>query len=92
MARRPVLAVMHAASNASDLLRQVGRAPTVRLVSYGDDGNGPNVDTIARELSALIDQPCYEPGAMTEAEAVLEPLSACSLAGRLANVLDRCLS
>jgi glycosyltransferase involved in cell wall biosynthesis len=91
MARRPVFAVMHAASNASDLLRQVGRAPTVRLVSYGDDGNGPNVDAIARELSALIDRPCYDRGAMAEAEAVLEPLSACSLAGRLANVLDRCL-
>jgi hypothetical protein len=87
-----VFAVMHAASNASDLLRQVGRAPTVRLVSYGDDGNGPNVDAIARELSALIDHPCYEPAAMAGAEAVLEPLSSCALAGRLANVLDRCLA
>src|SRR4029077_20052633 len=50
MATRPVFAGMHAASNASDLLRQVGCAPTIRLVSYGDDGNGPNVDAVAREL------------------------------------------
>ncbi len=91
MVRRPVFAVMHAASNASDLLRTVGRAPSVRLVTYGDDGNGADVDSIARELSALIDHPCYDAGAAAEADGVLEPLSARSLAGRLANVLDRCL-
>jgi glycosyltransferase involved in cell wall biosynthesis len=91
MARRPVFAVMHADSNASDLLRRVGHAPTVRLVNYSDDGEGPSVDAIARELSGLIARPEYEAGAMADAEAVLEPFSACSLAGRLANVLDRCL-
>ena len=37
VARRPVVAVMHEASNASDLLRRIGRAPTVRLITYGDE-------------------------------------------------------
>ena len=37
VARRPVFAVMHEASNASDLLRRIGRAPSVRLVTYADE-------------------------------------------------------
>ncbi len=37
VARRPLVAVMHEASNASDLLRRIGRAPTVRLITYGDE-------------------------------------------------------
>jgi glycosyltransferase involved in cell wall biosynthesis len=90
MSRRPVFAVLHTASNASDLLRRIGRTPAVRLVTYGDDANAPNVDAIARELSALIAHPCYEPDAVNE--SVLEPGSACALAGRLAEVLDRCLA
>ena len=77
-------AVMHAASNASDLLRQAGRAPTVRLVSYGDEPPRADVDAIARELSALIAHPCYEPGC-DRSGAVLEAVVGVFLAGRLAN-------
>jgi hypothetical protein len=91
VARRPVFAVLHTDSNASDLLRRAGRAPSVRLLNYSNDGRGPNVDAIARELAELIAHPDYEAGAMADAEAVLEPFSACSLAGRLANVLDQSL-
>ena len=90
VARRPVIAVMHEASNASDLLRRIGRAPTVRLITYGDETALTRVNAIADELSGLIARPCYEPAAVDE--TLLEPVSACALAGRLAKVFDACLS
>ena len=90
VARRPVFAVMHEASNASDLLRRIGRAPTVRLVTYGDESPQACVTTIANELSGLIARPRHEPSAVDE--TLLEPVSACALAGRLAKVFDACLS
>jgi glycosyltransferase involved in cell wall biosynthesis len=89
VAKRPVFAVMHAASNASDLLRRIGRAPTVRLVTYGERTAPCGVDAIAAELAALIENPRYAADAVDE--RVLEPASACSLAGRLAGVLDQCV-
>ncbi len=90
VARRPVFAVMHEASNASDLLRRIGRAPAVRLVTYGDEMPQARMNTIAAELSALIAQPCHDPAAVDE--SVLEPFSACALAGTLAKVFDACLA
>jgi glycosyltransferase involved in cell wall biosynthesis len=90
VARRPLLAVMHEASNASDLLRRMGRAPTVRLITYGDEISQACVSAIAEDLSGLIARPCYEAAAVDE--ALLEPVSACALAGRLAKVFDACLS
>ena len=91
VAQRPIIAVLHVASNASDLLQRIGRAPTVRLVTYGDETARTRVDAIAAELSALMASPRYVAAAMGEAEHVLEPSSACSLAGRLAAVMDQCL-
>jgi hypothetical protein len=90
VARRPVFAVLHEASNASDLLRRIGRAPTVRLITYGDQTPQARVEAIANELSGLIAHPCYEAGAVDE--RVLEPASADSLAGELAEVFTRCLA
>jgi glycosyltransferase involved in cell wall biosynthesis len=90
VAERPVVAVLHAASNASDLLQRIGRAPTVRLITYDDQTARTRVDAIATELSALISNPRYIADAVDE--RVLEPASACALAGRLAQVMDRCLS
>jgi hypothetical protein len=90
-AKRPVVAVLHTASNASDLLQRIGRTPMVRLVTYGDETAHTRVDAIAAELSALLANPLYEADAAGEAERVLEPSSACSLAGRLAHVMDQCL-
>ena len=87
IARRPVFAVFHDASNATDLLRRIGHPPTVRLVTYGDT-TPPSRTAIASELSALAAQPCYDPGAIND--DVLTPFSACSLAGRLAKVFDAC--
>jgi glycosyltransferase involved in cell wall biosynthesis len=88
LAKRPVVAVMHEASNATDLLRGVGRAPSVRLVSYGDEG--PRAADVVKELKALVECPAYDAGAVND--AALQPLSACALAGRLAKVFDACLA
>jgi hypothetical protein len=90
VARRPVLAVMHEASNASDLLQRIGGPPTVRLVTYGEGTLLACVNAIAGELAGLIAHPSHEPAALDE--SVLEPVSACALAGRLAKVFDACLS
>jgi glycosyltransferase involved in cell wall biosynthesis len=87
IAKRPVVAVLHQASNATELLRGIGRAPSVRLVSYSDEG--PNADAIAKELRAFVDCPAYDGAAVNDAG--LQPVSACSLAGRLARVFDACL-
>jgi glycosyltransferase involved in cell wall biosynthesis len=89
-ARRPVFAVMHEASTASDLLRRVGRAPAVRLVTYGDEPPQACVDAIANELSVLIAHPCHESASIDE--SVLDAVSACSLAGTLAKVFEECLA
>jgi len=85
---RPVLAVMHEASNASTLLERLGHAPTVRLVTYGDAGAGERVDAVAAALSDLARDPRYDADAIDP--SLLEPSSACVLAGRLAGVLNRC--
>jgi glycosyltransferase involved in cell wall biosynthesis len=89
VAQRPVVAIMHEASSASDLLRRAGRAPTVRLITYDDQTAHARVEAIAAELSALIANPRYAAEAVDE--RVLEPTSACALAGGLASVLDHCL-
>jgi hypothetical protein len=90
VAERPVLAVMHEASNACPLLQRIGRPPSVRLVTYDDATAGTRVDAIAGEIAALVDEPRYSADAVDA--SVLEPTSACALAGRLAGVLTECLS
>jgi hypothetical protein len=89
-AERPVFALMHEKSNATALLRRVGRAPTVRLVTYGDDDVQRRVCEIGAELAALAAAPRYD--AKVVDRAVLAPTSACALAGRLAEVLERCVA
>ena len=90
VAERPVLAVMHEASNASGLLSRIGRPPTIRLVTYGDEGVAARVKDIGAQLAALAAGPRYAADAINR--AVLEPTSACALAGRLADVLNRCVA
>src|SRR5207302_4799370 len=79
IAERPVLALMHEASNAADLLHRIGRPPSVRLVTYGDGGVGARGDEIAAALAALAAQPHYAENALDP--RVLGPTSACALAG-----------
>jgi glycosyltransferase involved in cell wall biosynthesis len=90
IAEKPVIAVMHDASNASDLLRRLGRPPSIRLVTYDDATAGARVDAIAAELRALLECPMYRSDAVDVRE--LEPTSACTLARRLAGVLTECAS
>ena len=89
VAERPVLALMHEASNASDLLGRIGRPPTVRLVTYGDAGVAARVKDIGVEVAALAANPRFVADAINP--DVLEPTSACALAGRLADLLNRCV-
>jgi hypothetical protein len=88
LVERPVLALMHEASNAATLLEQLGHAPSVQLVRYGTEGANSHVQEISAALAALAEAPRYERG--TVDIAALEPTSACALAGRLAGLLDRC--
>jgi hypothetical protein len=80
---------MHEASNATELLKQLGRAPSIRLVTYGDETAGARVDAIAAQVAALIASPQYCADAVNS--HVLEPTSACALARRLADVLTECV-
>ena len=90
VAERPVLALMHQASNAADLLRRIGHAPTVRLATYGEEGVASHAAEIGNALVALAADPRYAADAIDA--SVLEPTSACALAGRLAGVLERCVA
>ena len=89
VAERPVVAVLHETSNASSLLRRIGRPPTVRLVTYDEQAVQTRVPAIAEALSALIANPRYAADAVDE--RVLEPASACALSGKLADVMNQCL-
>ncbi len=88
LARRPILALFHEASSVVDILRNVGREPTVRLVTYGDAPSEPgDVSTVVGHLSALAKSPAYEPLDVRLDRAA--DVSACALARRLAGVFDR---
>ena len=88
IAEKPVLAVMHEASTASDLLKRFGRPPSIRLVTYDDETAVARVDVIASEMRALLECPRFCTDAIDNRE--LEPTSACALARRLAGVLTEC--
>jgi hypothetical protein len=90
VAEKPVLAVMHEASNASNLLMRLGRPPSIRLVTYDDASPCTRVQAIAAALRALVESPRYCADAVDVSQ--LEPSSACALARRLAEVLSECCS
>jgi len=90
VAERPVLALIHEASNAADLLQRLGRAPTIRLVTYGDEGAAARGGDIGKALGNVAAEPWYQREAIDI--NALEPTSACALAGRLAGLLDRCVA
>src|SRR5438309_1334361 len=88
LAKRPMLALFHEASSVVDILRHVGREPTVRLVTYGDAPPEPrDVSTVVGHLAALARRPVYEPRDVRLDRAA--DVSACALARRLAGVFDR---
>jgi hypothetical protein len=81
---------MHEASSATALLRQIGRAPSVRIVTYGAEGAGSCAQEIGVMLSAMSADPRYDTATIDL--RMLEPTSACALAGKLADVLNRCVA
>jgi hypothetical protein len=85
---RPLLAIYHSESTASDLLRRFGDPPSVRLITYdGERTVSAHVDEIATHLCELAkNPPCDE---RLRDRRVLDQVSARVLAGRLADVLDR---
>jgi hypothetical protein len=88
LARRPILAVYHQASQVVDVVRTATRAPTVRLVTYDDVNRAESrLEAIYTALRDLVAQPAYDPGDV-DLQAI-QAVSAEALAGRLAAVLDR---
>jgi hypothetical protein len=88
LARRRLLAVFHEASSAVDVLRRAGGPPAVRLITYGDTERAASrVDAIADALASIAAEPRHDGIAPTP--DLLEDVSARSLAGRLAGLLDR---
>ena len=85
---RPVLAMYHAESPATDLLRRFGRPPAVYLIGYGPHRAVADcVDDVCGALGALALHPAYDPGQVDR--GVIAHASATALAGRLAAIFDR---
>ena len=81
MVKRPLLAVFHEASTATDLLRRAGGEPAVRLVSFSDEAPAlAHVDAIAAHLSSLTVGTSYRDDAVDP--HVMDAVSASTLAGR----------
>jgi hypothetical protein len=87
LARRPLLAVYHEASEVVTALRRVGRPPAIRLVTYDDRGADLVVERIYLELADLVASPLYDAAAV-DLDA-LDDYSARAIAGRLAAVLQQ---
>lgn len=88
LARRPILAVYHEASSVVDILRRTARAPSARLVTYGDrDRADSRVEAIYHELAALVEHPVYDPADVIP--TALDVYSASALARKLAEVFER---
>jgi hypothetical protein len=87
LARRPILAAFHERSDVVDLLRRAVRAPSVRVVTYGDDLSPETfVDDLYPELVALLERPVYQMSDTTVER--FEEFSAKTMAGRLATLFD----
>ncbi|MBZ5555761.1 MAG: glycosyltransferase [Acidobacteriia bacterium] len=85
---RPLLAIYHAASPATALLRRFGGPPAVYLIGFDNDRPASGcVDEIFDALAALASRPAYGPAQVDR--GVLAPASATVLAGRLAGIFDR---
>jgi len=85
---RPMLAIYHAASTATGMLRRFGGAPAVRLITYDETSPAAaHVDAIAAQLCELVRTPRDVDGNVDR--RALDDVSAPALAGRLADVLER---
>ena len=85
---RPLLALYHADSPVTDLLRRFGGPPSVRLITYDDVRPARScVEELCTALGDLARQPAFDPRAVDR--RVLSDSSAAMLAGRLAGVFQR---
>ena len=88
MSDRPIVAICHEASPAAELLRRVGRPPSIWLVTYCDESPASErVDAIAGVFADMGANPRFDETVLDR--TAMEPSSAVQLAGRLARVLDR---
>jgi glycosyltransferase involved in cell wall biosynthesis len=87
VARRPILALFHADSSVTSLLRDVGTAPSIRLVTYSDSDPGcvPSVSAIFDQLVALLKTRSIPADIHLDR---IESFSARAIAGRLAAVFN----
>jgi hypothetical protein len=83
LSQRPVLAVLHEASTAVDMLA-AARAGRAIVLS---DGELPDPAVIACELQTLVERPAYDPAAVDW--SAFDAYSARNSARRLAAALDR---
>jgi len=83
LSRRPVLAVLHEASTAVDMLASARAGRTIVL----PEGGTPDPALIAGELQALVERPTYDPNAVDW--SAFEAYSARNSARLLAAALDR---
>lgn len=83
LSRRPVLAVLHEASTAVDMLAAAGAGRTIVL----PEGTVPDPAVIAVELQALVERPAYDPDAVDW--SAFDTYSARNSARLLAAALDR---
>jgi glycosyltransferase involved in cell wall biosynthesis len=88
LAKRPILALFHEASSVVSLLAAAGKAPTVRVIAYGDGDPGEaRVGEAAGHLRALAASAAYAP-----ADVSLDRVAAVSaraLAGDLAAIFNQ---
>lgn len=83
LSRRPVLAVLHEASTAVDMLAAARAGRTIML----PEGRAPDPAVIAGELQALVERPAYDPNAVDW--SAFDAYSARNSARLLAAALDR---
>ena len=86
LSERPLLALLHEASTAVDLLRRAGGPPWIRTVTYGNGKSGDNVGIVAEHLREMLASRVN--GAPRVDRETLASTSACVLARTLARVLD----
>jgi hypothetical protein len=87
LARRPLLAVYHRDSSVAEIVARVTSPPYGQLVTYSDDDKAESHSSeVASALKALVTAP--QADAVEWKTAEVDKLSARSLAGELARVLD----
>jgi len=88
LSKRPLLAVYHSESSVAEIMSHVAGPPAAHLITYSArDPVESHTGAIAAAFQSLVEHPFPEPIEWPAVE--LDALSARSLAGELAHVLDR---